>query len=126
VAKILVVDDEPVNRQLLAAILKPLGHVVLEAANGAEGVEMAKQHAPDLTILDLFMPGMDGTHTVRALRADPATAGLRLALYTASTSDAAMRDFMQIHGIRHAILKPSEPSDVQTAVTRALQDGQES
>ena len=119
-AKILVVDDEPLNRRLLAAILEPLGHTVAEAANGTEGLTAARATLPDLTIVDLFMPEMDGTRFVRAFRADPATAPLPLALYTAMRTDAAMRDFMRDYGVGHVIEKPSEPQDVVRIVTDAL------
>jgi len=120
VAKILIVDDEPANRLLIAAILRPHGHQVLEAADGAEGLSLAHESAPDLIIIDLFMPGMGGAEFVKALRADSATQMARVALYTATRPDRALRDFMRIAGIAHVIPKPSEPAEVLRIVNDAL------
>mgnify|MGYP001427526453 CR=1 FL=1 len=119
-AKILIVDDEPANRLLIAAILRPHGHQVLEAADGAEGLSLAHESAPDLIIIDLFMPGMGGAEFVKALRADSATQMARVALYTATRPDRALRDFMRIAGIAHVIPKPSEPAEVLRIVNDAL------
>ena len=119
-ATILVVDDELVNRQLLTAILGPNGHELYQAGNGREALEIAKQRLPDLTIVDLFMPQMNGTQFIRAMRADARTADLEIALYTATTQDAAMHDFMQAYGVRYVIAKPSEPQAVRDVVEAAL------
>jgi len=59
-ARILVVDDEERNRRLAVAMLQQAGHEVLSAAGGAEGIEAALAHAPDLVLMDVQMPGMDG------------------------------------------------------------------
>ena len=59
-AKILVVDDDPRNLRLAVTMLEQAGHKVLSAAGGAEGVEAALAHAPDLVLMDVQMPGMDG------------------------------------------------------------------
>jgi two-component system, OmpR family, KDP operon response regulator KdpE len=66
--KVLVIDDEPQIRRALRAGLEPDGYTVLLAASGEEGLDMAALHAPDLVILDLSMPGMDGLEVCRELR----------------------------------------------------------
>ena len=119
-ATILVVDDNPVNRQLLTAILRPDGHELFQAGNGRDALEIARQRLPDLTIVDLFMPEMNGTQFVRAMRADARTADLEIALYTATTQDAATLDFMRAYGVRYVIAKPSEPQAVRDVVEVAL------
>jgi PAS domain S-box-containing protein len=67
--RLLVVDDLAVNRDLVRAILSPLGHEIAEAAGGAEAVDLAERSAFDLILMDLQMPGMDGMTATRAIRA---------------------------------------------------------
>lgn len=121
VGKILVVDDEPNNRLLLATILEHAGYELAEAADGAEALALARVFRPDLIIVDLHMPGMGGADLIKALRADPAIAGARLALYTATSADEGMEQFMEAAGIGCVIKKPSEPEDVLRAVKAALE-----
>jgi two-component system, response regulator, stage 0 sporulation protein F len=68
-ARILVVDDEESIRSLLQAILQRRHHDVLLAASGAEGLELFRRHEPDVTILDLKMPGMNGLQVLQQIRA---------------------------------------------------------
>lgn len=68
-AKILIVDDEPVNRDVLIAFLDESGHELIEAGTGQEALAQVKQHAPDLVLLDVMMPEIDGFEVVRRLRA---------------------------------------------------------
>ena len=82
-AKILVVDDDPRNLRLAVTVLEQAGHEVLSAEGGAEGVEAALAHAPDLVLMDMQMPGMDGVSALRRLRADPRTAALKVVALTA-------------------------------------------
>jgi CheY-like chemotaxis protein len=119
-AAILVVDDDPNARLLLRTLLTHAGHRVIEAANGAEGLSAAARDRPDLIVLDLSMPSMGGAEFVRALRSDPHCGSSSVALYTATMMSAALRDFMEIYGVRHVIPKPSEPLELLAAVERAL------
>ena len=67
-ARILVVDDEERNRKLLVAMLEAEGYAVVQAAGGEQALEMARQNEPDLILLDIMMPGMDGFEVVQALK----------------------------------------------------------
>ncbi len=71
--KVLVADDDAVNRDVLGELLKP-EYTVLLARNGAQTLERASRHLPDLILLDVMMPDMDGYEVLRRLRADPQTA----------------------------------------------------
>jgi diguanylate cyclase (GGDEF)-like protein len=73
--KVLVADDDALNRQVLAELLKP-EYTVLLAKNGEQALERAQRHAPDLVLLDVMMPDMDGYEVLRRLRADPQTASI--------------------------------------------------
>jgi CheY-like chemotaxis protein len=120
VPKILILDDEPVNRLLLATILASAGHDWIEASTGPEALLLAREQRPDLIVLDLRLPGMDGPEFVKALRSDPEIAGTRLALYTATAVSAGLRDFMTTSRIQHVIPKPGEPQEVLGIVELAL------
>jgi two-component system cell cycle response regulator DivK len=75
-ALVLVVEDNDQNLKLARDLLAVAGHRVLAAGTGEEGVRLAKEHRPDLVLLDVQLPGMDGFAALAALRADRATRGL--------------------------------------------------
>ena len=81
-ARILVVDDDAMNLRLVVTVLEQAGHEVLSAEGGAEGIEAALAYAPDLVLMDVQMPGVDGVSALRRLRADPRTAPLKVAAFT--------------------------------------------
>lgn len=82
-ASILVVDDDRMNLRLVTAALERAGHTVLSAGGGAEGIEAALVHAPDLILMDVQMPGIDGITALKRLRAEPRTARLKVVALTA-------------------------------------------
>jgi signal transduction histidine kinase len=82
-ALILVVDDLPANARLLSMILKLQGFQVSTAASGPEALQRIAENAPDVVLLDVMMPGMDGFETCQRIRANPATANLAVVMVTA-------------------------------------------
>jgi DNA-binding response OmpR family regulator len=99
--RILVVDDTPANIKLLDAVLGSQGYTVIPAVSGAEALALVEQEPPDLVLLDILMPGMDGYEVCRRLRGRPATAHLPVILITASETkdkvkglDAGADDFL--------------------------------
>jgi len=83
VSKILIVEDEADLRELLAWNLKAAGHEVIEAATGAEGMAKARRLAPDLILLDLMLPDVQGTEICRRVKSDPSLTGTRVIVLTA-------------------------------------------
>jgi class 3 adenylate cyclase len=81
-AKILVVDDTPANVKLLADLLAFKGYQVSTAASGEEGLKTLAEHRPDMVLLDVMMPGMNGYEVCRAIRADPAHGVLPVVMIT--------------------------------------------
>jgi adenylate cyclase len=81
---ILVVDDLPQNIKLLDAVLSPRGFTVLSAGSGEEALKLLSAHIPDLVLLDIVMPGLDGYKTCRRIRANPLTSFLPVVMITAS------------------------------------------
>jgi adenylate cyclase len=82
-ATILVVDDLPQNVKLLDAVLSPRGYLVVPAASGEEALDAVAERQPDLVLLDVVMPGMDGYQVCRRLREEPATRFLPVVMITA-------------------------------------------
>jgi CheY-like chemotaxis protein len=80
---LLVVDDDPMIVRLLEMSLGFEGYSVITASDGEEGIEQARSGRPDLVILDLMMPGIDGLEVTRILRSDPATSSIPVLLLSA-------------------------------------------
>jgi two-component system, NarL family, sensor histidine kinase EvgS len=104
-ARILVVDDEERNRRLLVAMLEAENYTALEAADGAQALELVRQNPPDMVLLDIMMPGMDGYAVVRALRADAATQLIPVVLVTALHDKESWRRGMEA-GASDFLTKP--------------------
>ena len=124
-ATILIVDDLPVNRRLLIAVLSHLGHRLLEAADGREGLAAARAEHPDLVITDVLMPVMDGYELVRQLRLDPATGRIPVVFYTAHYGEREARALALASGVSFVLTKPAEAAEVLKIVGLALSGGSE-
>ena len=121
-ARILVVDDDARNLRLAAATLEQAGYEVLTAEGGAEGVEAALVHAPDLVLMDVQMPGMDGVAALRRLRAEPRTAALKVVALTALTMKGD-RERLLAEGFDGYIEKPIRYKEFLGEVERLLGAG---
>ncbi|MBK7896902.1 MAG: response regulator [Candidatus Promineifilaceae bacterium] len=91
---VLVVDDEPMTRNLLRLMLERDGYRILEAADGLQALDVVAQEKPDVLILDVMMPNMDGVTVCERLRAEAETAALPIILLSARTSQDAIRTGM--------------------------------
>jgi CheY-like chemotaxis protein len=83
-SSLLVVDDDDFYRDSIASVLRQAGHQVETAPNGEHALRMMRQRAPDLLLLDMVMPGMDGLEVIEAMRTDPALAPVPIMLVTAA------------------------------------------
>lgn len=104
-SKILLVEDVEDNRALARFLLEAAGHDVIEAVNGAEALALAREHQPDLVLMDLSLPEVDGWEAARILWADPATAHLRIVAVTAHAM-AGDRERVLAAGFLGYIAKP--------------------
>lgn len=81
--RILVIEDSPVNMALTVAILENAGHAVLQADHAVEGIDIARREQPDLVLMDIQLPDLDGLTATRMLKSDPRTANLPVIALTA-------------------------------------------
>ncbi len=118
-ATILVVDDIPGNRKLLSVLLEREGHQVQTASNGVEAVEMAVAHPPDLVLMDINMPEMDGYEACRRIHQDPWNAQTPVLFISALDSVQEKVAGFEAGGLDY-ITKPFEPSEVRARVETHL------
>lgn len=115
--KVLVIDDEPDIRMVAQFGLTAAGMDVVMAAGGLEGVFRAREERPDVIVLDVMMPGMDGYDTLAALRKDPDTANIPVVLLTAKTlsdKDEQLRG----QGVVDILTKPFLPKELADRIAR--------
>ena len=113
---ILIVEDNEKNLKLVRDVLQFHGFRTLEAVNGEEAVVMARQHLPDLVLMDIALPGIDGVEATRQLKAQPSTAAIPIVALTASVMEADRVRFGAT-GFAGLIAKPI---DVLTFPSQAL------
>ena len=118
---ILIVEDNPRNLKLVRDVLDHVGYRTLVAEDGEQGVQLAGEHRPDLTLMDVQLPGIDGVEALARLRADPATAQLRVAALTASAMKED-RDRLLAAGFDGYLEKPLDVRAFPAQVA-ALLDG---
>ncbi|MBW3572729.1 MAG: response regulator [Gemmatimonadetes bacterium] len=118
-ARVLLVEDVPNNREIYRTILEHAGHTVVEAVNGAAGIELARSESPDVIVMDVTMPLMDGLEATRRLKADRGTAGIPVLILTAHAYDSDREDAMRA-GADAYLAKPCPPRTVVQEVERLV------
>ncbi len=119
VASILIVDDEVHNRKLLELLLQPEGYITRCAANGAEALASVAAQAPDLILLDVMMPGMDGHEVASRLKANPDTLHIPIIMVTALTDRAAQLAGLEA-GAEEFLSKPVDRAELWLRVRNLL------
>ena len=119
IGRVLVVDDEGSNVELLSRRLESIGCATLGAGSGEQALELAKTGAPDLILLDVMMPGIDGWQTCRRLKADPATADIPVIFVTARDRAEDVSRGFEVGGVDY-IPKPFEAVELAARVRSAL------
>jgi CheY-like chemotaxis protein len=119
-ASVLIVDDAADSREMYAEYLAFKGFVVNTADNGRDGLMKASRETPDVVVLDLTMPGIDGLQVIRTLRADPRTARIFVIVVTAHALKGT-EDEVRTAGADVYLAKPCFPADLEKAIeTRRL------
>ncbi len=117
--RILCVDDDPLIRQMFGDILRFRGYVVLEASDGELALKAAAQEHPDLILLDIMMPGIDGFEVCRRLKADPDLRTIPVIILTAMNDPALNTRAFQV-GAELALRKPADTAVVLRTIEAAL------
>lgn len=118
-ARILIVDDSPTETYKFREMLERHGHEVLEAANGADGVAVARQEKPDLVLMDVVMPGLNGFQATRQLTKGPDTAHIPVIIVTTKDQETD-RVWGKRQGAKDYLTKPVDEAILLDVIGRAL------
>jgi len=119
--RVLICDNEEPLRALVRAALAPRGYELLEARDGDESLELAREAKPDLIVLDMMMPGRTGLDVLRELRADPEFSAIPVVMLTARTQltdEQAAADA----GADRFLPKPFSPLELDALIVSLLED----
>ena len=120
-ARVMAVDDDQVIRGLLEVNLVMEGHEVMTAVNGQDALDQVAQEHPDLILLDVMMPTVNGWQVAERLKQDPATTHIPIILLSARAMEADVRKGMDL-GVQQYVTKPFDPIDLMELVDRLLDE----
>lgn len=120
VGTVLIVEDSQVNRDLVADVLHSHHFRALRAVNAEEGLEIARDAHPDVTLMDIYLPGISGIEAVRKLKADAATEPIPIVMLSANGTDAAIAEALEAGAIDF-VVKPFSPRSLLEKVTFVLE-----
>lgn len=117
--KILVIEDDPATSRLVDYTLRHEGYQVITSSNGLEGIRKAHSESPDLIILDVMLPGMDGFEICHRLRAEPDTSKLPILMFSAKAQEIDKDTGIKV-GADDYLTKPSAPAEILNRVAKLL------
>jgi|AGTN01.1.fsa_nt_gi Response regulator containing CheY-like receiver, AAA-type ATPase, and DNA-binding domains len=118
--RVLIIDDEEDTREIAKMSLSILGGLdVIDAENGKEGIEVASRERPDVILLDMMMPIMDGPSTLEALRTNEVTKDIPVIFLTAKAMTSEIEKLKRM-GARGVLTKPFDPTTLATQVQAIL------
>lgn len=118
--KVLIADDEENMRKILKIRISSWGCDVFIAVNGEEAIRLANQHQPDIILLDIMMPGIDGLEACRQIKADEKLKGTPVVLLTARHSKTLLQEIEQA-GADATLQKPYDPAHLMETIHRLTQ-----
>jgi twitching motility two-component system response regulator PilH len=121
-ARILIVDDSPSQLMGIRRIVEKLGHEALTAEDGAAGVEVAKRELPDLILMDVVMPNLNGFQATRSISREPTTKHIPVILVTTKDQETDRMWGMR-QGAKAYLTKPFSEDELAEAITRHLVAG---
>lgn len=118
--KILVVDDDPDILEIVQSNLVGAGYQVIGAADGVEAIEKVRLESPDLVVLEMFLPELDGCQVLRRIQADPETAGLPVIMLSCGSQDEDVLEGLREGAVEY-ICKPFYPDNLVASVKILLE-----
>lgn len=121
---VLIAEDDMVLRSVIGNILESEGYRILEAANGQEALDMARQELPALILLDIQMPVLNGIQATAALRSDPKTSGIPILICSAHGTFDNVEQCLAL-GAKDFLIKPFDTARLRDKIKAALSKGKE-
>lgn len=122
-SKILIVDDDAKTRKLLRVVLQNFGYEIIEAENGKQGIKLAKENIPDLILMDIEMPVMDGMSAFKVIRADESTKNIPVIALTSYAMKGDKEKFLA-EGFDNYISKPIDVKEFLKIVKKHIKDSE--
>ena len=116
---VLLVDDEDTIRIMLKMVLELSGFQVYEAADGLQAIEQVKTHHPDIMVLDVMMPRMDGITVCKKLRSQTETADFPIIMFSGKSQEEAVQEGLAA-GATHYLVKPAAPTEIISLIKKCL------
>ena len=120
-ARVMAVDDDPVIRGLLEVNLEMEGHQVIMAVDGQDALDKVHTERPELILLDVMMPNVNGWQVAEALKGDPATRDIPVIFLSARAMEADVRKGAEL-GVESYVTKPFDPIELMDLVNRLLKE----
>jgi twitching motility two-component system response regulator PilH len=118
-AHILIIDDSPTDVRVFTTLLEKAGHQVSSASSAEEGIERVKEHMPDMVIMDVIMPGMNGFQATRTLSRDPGTKDVPILIITTKSMETD-RVWGLRQGARDFLTKPVSEKELLARIEKLL------
>lgn len=118
-ARVMAVDDDHVIRGLLEVNLEMEGHEVITAVDGQDALDRVREENPDLILLDVMMPNVNGWQVAETLKSDPATRNIPIVFLSARAMEADVRKGTDL-GVQAYVTKPFDPIDLMELVNRLI------
>ena len=94
--KILIIEDDPANMELVTDLLEVAGYEIIQSRNAEKGIELAKSISPDLILMDIDLPGMNGIEATKILKSDPTTKNISIIAFTASVTQNDLELYSEV------------------------------
>ncbi len=117
--KILIIEDDPAISRLVDYTLRHQGYEVITSANGLDGIRKAHEEAPDLVILDVMLPGIDGFEICHRLRSAPDTAQMLILMFSAKAQEIDKSTGLKV-GADDYLPKPAAPAEIVNRIGKLL------